>query len=129
MAKEFDVHVGSERIGAVRVWEDGLYLRFSCRCAISGDVMFSLKLRGRAGEVDLGLLAPMDGSFGLEKRISRKQVGEEPWCFFLRPRHKALDQRFIPIRAEEPFAYLHRLEQCFMAVRDGEAGIFLPNEK
>ena len=129
MKKEYDVMLVSEKIGSVRVREDGLYTHFSCRCKISGEVMFTLKMRHQGGELELGLLSPMDGCFGIEKRISTKQTGEGRWEFYLRPRHEKMQHTFVPIRAEEPFAYLRRLEGAVMAVRDGQRGIILSNEK
>lgn len=129
MTKAYDVKMAGKTIGHVNVWPDGLYLHFSCRCNFSGEVMYQLVLRSQDREENLGLLVPMDSRFGLEKKLPKKQIGQGSLGFFLKPRHEKGENRFVPIRAEEPFAYLRQLEQAVLAVRSGQIGIVLPSEK
>ena len=127
--KIYSVSIGGENVGSVNVETAGLYYRFCCECQLSGEVMFHLMLSTEEGEHYLGLLAPRNGSYVLEKMVAKKKVGKGAWKFLLRPRHEPVTQRFIPIRAEEPFAYLSRLQELVLAVRNGQMGVILKMEK
>ena len=115
----------NETIGRCNVERRGLYCHISCRCGKVGDGICRLMLQCGDGVVDLGILVPMDGGFGLEKRLPAKNLPEGQPHF----RVKAVDQRaednFVPVRAGEPFAYLSRLQTARFARRDGEAGVIL----
>lgn len=110
--------------GNVTVTKEGLYYRFSCRCKLSGDVMHRLVVTTDAGNVDLGVLVPMDGQFGTEKRISCKKFGANPQ-FRLLPKHERMQGRFVPIYPEEPFAYMTKLKNAFLATQNGQTGILI----
>ena len=125
----YDVTLAGENVGNVQVRKEGLYLSFQCRCHLSGEVMYHLILRQDAREENLGLLVPVGKAYGLEKKLPAKQVGQGNMRFLLRPRHEKSAGRFVPIRAEEPFAYLRFLGEAFLAVRGGEVGAILPCEK
>lgn len=125
----YDVMLAGEKVGSVSVQQEGLYIRYSCNCILSGEVMYNLVLRSSQREFCLGVLVPKDGSFGLVKRMPLKEVGTDQAEFFLRPRHEKMNDRFVPIRAEEPFAYLRHLGDCVLASRNGQMGLILPKEK
>ena len=59
-------------------------------------------------------------------RIPIKRLGEGELQFRAVPRHMEMQGQFIPVTPEEPFAYLSRLENAFMEIRSGKAGIVLP---
>lgn len=129
LTNAYDLMMAGEKLGCVMVSEEGLYHHISCRCHISGEVMMQLVLHNIEGDQTIGLLVPMDGQFGLEKRIAKKRMGQGTFTFVLRPRHDRVDDRFVPIRPEEPFAYLKHLEHAVFAVRNGQAGLRLKHEK
>ena len=108
--------------GTVRVERMGLYYHFSCRCrSESGQIR--LWMRRGEQEMDLGLCVPMDGEFGTEKRLPVKDCGEGEPGFFLRSPH--VRQRFIPLAPEEPFRYIHRLENAYLEQRGNTLGIVI----
>ena len=80
-----------------------------------------------AGCVDLGLLHPGDGGFGLEISVAVKTLGEGRMCFRLENREE--ETRFVALDPLKAFAYLHLLEHCRFAVRDGVSGLLLPGKK
>lgn len=129
MKESRDLVMAGEKLGTVTFWQEGLYMHFSCRCRLSGEVMFHLMAQCADGVCCLGLLCPMDGVYGLEKRIPMKQLGQGRLEFSLRPRHAPVGGRFVPMRCDEPFAFLDQIAQARYAVRDGQRGLVLPEEK
>ena len=125
MVGTYDVRMGDRSVGTVKVEKEGLYYRFSCRCSLSGDVMCRLWMRSGGKETDLGLCVPMGDAFGTEKRLPVKQCGPEIPTFFLRPKQTEVRGNFIPLSPEEPFRYIHRLENAFLERRDGQLGIVI----
>ena len=121
MIGSYEIRQGT---GTVNVTKEGLYYRFSCRCNLTGEVMHRLVVRTDAGQVDLGVCVPMEGRFGAEKKLPCKKFGSNPE-FFLLPKHEGVKGRFVPIRAEEPFAYLSKLKNAFLEIRNGEIGIMI----
>ena len=114
----------SQGTGAVTVEKQGLYYHFSCRCRLSGEVMHRLVVTTDAGRVDLGVCVPMDGQFGVERRVPCKRFGKDP-KFQLLPKHERMQGKFVPIYPEEPFAYMTKLKNAFLDVRDGQIGIVI----
>jgi hypothetical protein len=52
-----------------------------------------------------------------------KQLGEGELRFQVAVRHQKPDKLFVPVRAEEPFAYLSRLTDAYLAKKDGRLGV------
>ena len=119
----YEVFQDDRGAGTVRVERLGLYYHFSCRCRPSGAEPLRLWMRCGRRETDLGLCVPMDGEFGTEKRIPVKQCGEGEPSFFLRSPH--IRRQFVPLSPEEPFRYIHRLENAYLEQRNGVIGIVL----
>ncbi|MBQ8238661.1 MAG: hypothetical protein IJZ39_11010 [Oscillospiraceae bacterium] len=125
MVGSYDVRMGDRPVGTVKVEKEGLYYRFSCRCSLSGEVLCRLWLRSGGKEIDLGLCVPMEAGFGTEKRMPVRQCGEDAPEFFLRPKGADTRGNFVPISPEEPFRYLHRLENAFLERRGSRLGIVI----
>lgn len=121
MVGSYEIQQGT---GTVNVTKKGLYYRFSCRCKLSGEVMHRLVVRTDAGQVDLGVCVPMEGSFGVEKKVPCKRFGNNP-SFQLMPKHEGMQGRFVPIYPEEPFDYLSKLKNAFLEIRNGQVGIVI----
>lgn len=121
----YEVRLGDRAAGTVRVERQGLYYRFSCRCSLSGERMHRLVLRRGGVETDLGLCVPMAGAFGTEKRIPAARCGQGTPEFILRPKGASERGQFIPLSPEEPFRYLHRLQDAHLERRDGTLGIVI----
>lgn len=121
MVGKYEVYLLDRPVGTVTVERQGLYYCFSCRCVVNEKGMYRLLLRSGGREADLGLCVPMADGFGTEKRLPVKQCSAGKPEFLLRPR----GGQFVPISPEEPFRYIHRLENAFLERRDGRLGIVI----
>ena len=125
--RRFDVYEKDLVVGTVILGRRGLYWAVSCRCDAEKGRGKRLIAEVDAGCVDLGLLYPVDGGFGLETSVAVKTLGEGRMCFRLE--NRAEETRFVALDPLKAFAYLHLLEQCRFAVRDGVSGLLLPGKK
>ena len=125
MDGRYEVFQEGKAVGKVEVCREGLYYRFSCRCRPAGDGMMRLWMTCGEEETDLGLCVPMEGVVGTEKRISAKLCGPGEPQFCLYHKDDIFRGRFIPLSPEEPFRYLHRLENAFLERRGRQIGIVL----
>jgi hypothetical protein len=83
--------------------------------------------KGERGRIDLGLLYPLDDSFGLETSVAVKRLGEGKICFFLETANSGGE--WIALDEKIPFAYLSKLEHCRFCIRDGIKGVLLSAKK
>ena len=116
---------GKESVGKVQVLPDGLYLRFICRCQLTGDVVCRLIVHCGDHQENLGVVVPVDDGFGLDKRIPAKRLADGELSFVLMPKHEENSGKFIPIYPEEPFAYIARLKESFLIRQNGQVGIVI----
>ena len=70
----------------------------------------------------LGVPVPEGTVFRLDTRIPQKKLGQEKFRLYVRPDRVQPDEFFVPIRPEEPFAYLCRLKEAYLARREGLLG-------
>ncbi len=129
MEGTYDVVLGGQTMGRVTVRKQGLYWQFDCQCNLSGEVMFDLIACVGQQREKLGLLTPEQGRYTLRTQLPAKRLGEGTPAFLLQPRHSCMKDRFVPVRPDEPFAYIHRLEDTYLAIFDGQVGLVLPSEK
>ena len=122
---EYDIRLGTDVVGKANVERRGLYYYFSCRCKLSGAVMCRVSVSCGGHHENLGVLIPMGDVFGLDTKLAVKRLGEGVFRFLVLPKHQKTAAQFIPIRPEEPFAYITRLQDAFMEIRDGQVGIVL----
>ena len=123
---EYSITSGEENIGNVQVERQGLYYRISCRCKLTGCVRYNLLVVSGENTVDLGLCVPKDGVFGVDTSIPIKRVGEGTLTFYVRPRHSAIQGKFLRVSPDEPFAYIRRLQQAHLERVGDSIGIILP---
>lgn len=76
-------------------------------------------------ETDLGLCVPTGGCFGLETSIPIKRIGEGMLSFRAQTRHRELPGTFLSVHPDEPFRYIARLKDAYLARRDGRTGIVI----
>lgn len=124
----YEISMGSKSVGSVTVRRQGLYLHFSCRCQLTGAVMCRLAVKCGGKQENLGVLIPMDGQFGLEKKIPAKRLGQGTPEFQILFKQEKPEGKFVPIYPEEPFAYMTKLKDAFLAVQAGQVGIVLKEE-
>ena len=127
MVGKFDVHLGDKVTGDVHVERQGLYYYFRCRCTLPGKGMYRLTVSSDGKREDLGGCVPMEGRFGVEKKIPCKRLGEGTPEFRLVVKGESgvSPGKFIPVYPEEPFAYIRKLENAFLVHRDGQVGIMI----
>ena len=125
MEGNYEVVLGGTACGKVQVTRQGLYYRFVCRCRLSGDLLYRLRVSCGEKQEELGVLVPVDGGFGLDKRIPAKRLGEGVPEFRLYTKRDAVEGRFVPIIPEEPFSYIAKLKSAYLVQRDGQAGILI----
>lgn len=128
MEGNYEVKFGAQTVGKVQVLRQGLYYRFICRCMMNGDVVSRLIVNCDGKCENIGVLIPSDENFVLDKKIPAKIFGEGTPNFYLAPRHDTVNGKFIPIYPEEPFAYIARLKDAFLATKNGRPGAVLKPE-
>ena len=121
----FEIKDGANSVGKVTVEQQGLYYRISCRCHLTGKGMHRLMVCCNEKQEDLGTLVPMDGAFGIEKRIPVKRLGEGIPEFMLMSKDRVQKGKFIPVYPEEPFSYMSRLKDAYLERRNGQLGIMI----
>lgn len=127
---DYGVFFGDKSVGKAQVTQQGLYYHVVCRCSLSGEVMYRLEVSCGGKRENLGILVPWENGFGLDTRFPISRVGRGELSFRLLPRHDSLEGRmFVPITPEEPFAYLSRLKDSFLEIREGERGASIPRTK
>ena len=119
----YDITLGGRSVGQAAVFQNGLYLYFDCRCRLSGETVCRIRVKCGGKEEDLGIPVPEGRDFVLRRKIPAKRLGTGVPEFRLEPKGMRLPENWVPVRAEEPFAYLTRLQDAFLEVRDGQAGV------
>ena len=127
MERYYSVSGNGTQEGKVLVKQQGLYYDFSCRCRLSGDVMYRLQVTCGSVHENLGILVPKDGCFVLHTKIPVKRLGTGDMFFTLLPKQESVSETFVPIHPEEPFAYISRLKRSFLQYKDGQPGISIQN--
>ncbi len=122
---EYDIRMGRDVIGKANVERQGLYYHFSCRCRLSGAVIYRVMVTCDGHSENLGVLMPMGDVFGLEKKLAVSRLGVGVFRFQAMPKHQQSIGQFVPIRPEEPFAYITRLQDAFLEIREGQVGVVI----
>lgn len=125
MEENYGVYFGKDQMGKVQVQRQGLYYRFTCRCRLTGDVVCRLHVACGDKRESLGVVVPMDDGFGLDTRIPVKRLGEGKMEFLLVPKHELGSGTFVPVYPEEPFAYIERLKDAYLARKEGQVGVMI----
>ena len=126
--QEYPLDFGGQTVGKVQVREEGLYRVFHCRCKFPGEIISKAVLWVGDCLIHLGVLAPVGDGFGLDTRIPRKRIPEGEWRFEVVPGRGVLAGRYIPIKPEEPFAYLARLKDAYLSRMGDQVYAVIPSE-
>lgn len=116
---------GGETIGHAVVERKGLYYHFSCRCDLSGEVIYRLTVSCGDRSENLGIPVPGENGFVLNTRLPVNKLGQGEMTLRAVPKHSALGGKFIPVSPDEPFAYLRQIEKAVYEKRNGQPGIVL----
>lgn len=124
----YDILLGGESAGNARVTREGLYYRFDCSLRLSGEVMYKLTVTGSNGTLDLGVPAPNGQAFTLTTRIPVKRVGDGPFLIRAVPKHAPVGTKFVPLKEDEPFRYLNKLNDAVFTRVNRQPGLLLKEE-
>ncbi|MBE6976711.1 MAG: hypothetical protein E7439_05920 [Ruminococcaceae bacterium] len=124
----YEIQMGGQAVGKARVTRQGLYYHFDCRCRLSGQVICRLVAQSGDKTENLGIPVPCGKEFVLQKLVAAGKLGNG--CLEIRvvPKGVALDSSFIPLKPEEPFAYIARLKNACLQRKNGQLGILLREE-
>ncbi len=125
MKQTFDVYLGNQKAGTAQVEKKGLYYRISSRCRLTGAVIYKLVVTCGDKDVKLGVFVPDGDAFSMVTTIPIKHIGDGQMQFKIVPRHAPVKEHFIPLTADEPFAYISQLEDAHLQRRDDTVGIVL----
>ncbi len=125
MEGTYEVIFAGRPAGQVELSRQGLYCRLRCRCQWLDTAMYDLW----RGNMSLGLLRPKGNELVLDTSFPMKRLQESCGSFQLRPRHGKMPENFVPVYPEEPFSYLRRLENAYLAIKDGQMGVVLDAQK
>ena len=152
MADTYEIVYEGKPVGSVRTEKQGLYLCFHCRCALPDGRMYRIHVCSGDKREDLGICIPVEGKFGMDKKIPSKRLGEGALTFQLVPKdwkpekfvaepelpvqEEVLTEPepviaeepegiFVPVSEEEPFQQLDMLEDAVMDVRGDQVGIVI----
>lgn len=125
MEGTWNVYFEEKNVGNCCICREGLYYRIVCRCSRVTDAVCRLAVQCGEQTVDLGVLVPVEGGFGLDKRLPEKRLPQGEPRFLIRSPAQSVDGRFVPVREGAPFAYLSELTGARFARRGGEVGVVL----
>ena len=129
MEGTYEVNKNGQVVGRATVTREGMYYQIRCRCDLNEEGMFRLVIDFEDDRIDLGILVPDGKGFGLQTRINTKTLGQGSPAFSILPRRESIQHTVIKLCPEEPFRYLSRLEDAFLAKRNGEIFLCFHNEK
>lgn len=128
MVGTYPIFLGAEVAGQAAVEKWGLYYCFSCRCQLTGEVIYRITVSCGDHSENLGIPAPEGRGFSLKAKIPASRFGKGTPTFHLVPRHPTAGEPFIPLSPETPFPYLKRLERAHLSNKEGQIGIVFSEE-
>lgn len=117
---DYEVKIGNETVGHVTMEKQGLYYKIRCSCRLTGAIIYRLAAKIGKQIINIGICAPKGKYFCVERKLPTKLFGEETPVFSLIPKHEPMDKSFVPLRADEPFAYICELQNAYLENRDGD---------
>ena len=121
MEGKYDIKLWDKPVGTADVTREGLYYRFRCRCRLAMDAVCKVSV----GEISLGVLVPEGDWFVLNTRLPVKRFTGEKMDFQVITDRPILAGKFVPIKPEEPFAYIERLKTAYLTRQDGQIGVII----
>ena len=86
MAETYDITHEGAPVGTARMEKQGLYYVFSCRCRLPEEGLYRIHAINGDAREDLGICIPVDGVFGMDKKVPQKRIGEGMLTFELIPK-------------------------------------------
>ncbi len=129
MEGNYPIYRDGRIVGQAAVSREGLYWHFRCQCRRSWDVVSRLYVTWDGGEECLGIPVPEGEVFRLDTRLPQKRMGQGKLRFAVRADGVQADGNFVPIKPEEPFAYIARLKDAYLARKDGQVGAMIKSPR
>jgi hypothetical protein len=117
----YKVYKSQEAVGEVVLTQEGLYYRIRCNCKPTNEIL-RLVCRSTQEETVIGVCAPTEWGFGIERRVPVKKMGQPPLEFQLLG-EMDMQGDFYKLTDRLPDVLLDKLERCRFVVRDGVAGL------
>lgn len=102
MTDTYDITYDSAPVGRALMKKQGLYYAFSCRCRLPDEGLYRIHAISADRREDLGICVPMDGGFGMDKKIPIKRMGEGELTFQLVPKDWKQQEPAIVPEPEKP---------------------------
>lgn len=125
MEGNYPIYHGTQQVGQANITRRGLYYQFDCRLRLSGAVIFRLEIRCGDITENLGVPVPEGSIFVLRKTLPANRFPQEKPEFQILPKHEPMNEFFVPLHPDEPFAYLARLQDARLQRRGDQLGIVL----
>lgn len=129
MEGTYVVNSSGQAVGSVIITKQGLFYHFCCRCKLSGEDMVRLIMEVDGTSMDLGILVPVDGCFGLNSRLSIKKHEKGKLRFYLKLQKDTSTDGLVSICPQEPFRYISKLESAYLTRRNGILMVGFREEK
>ena len=120
-----DVRNENSVVGKIYLAKQGLYCKLRCKCILNKTGIYRLHLKCFGTDRNLGVLIPDQMHYVLESTIAAKYVDFDHPQFYITGLRDNTDEEFVPICSDRPFAYIHKLENARIAIRDGKIGIMV----
>ena len=123
--QEFDIYLDGRVVGTAYVNREGLYYKFRCSCMFGEKGIYKLIVRCGQQKESLGICLPQGESFGLEKRVPVKRLGEGTMQFTAVSQNAGSPERFVPLQEETPFEWISKLKKARFEIREGIMGLVI----
>ena len=128
MSENYPVLLGNACIGQACVSRQGLYYQITCSCRLSGEAVCRILVSSGDKEESVGILVPENGKFAVRSRIAASSLGSGVLSFRAVPKLTEINDSFIPIRPDEPFALIACLDEMSLEKRGAVTGLCMNSQ-
>ncbi len=125
MEKQYEIRYQGNPCGIANISRQGLFLIIQCCCSLESTEPLKIILRSADRMIDLGWCMKQPYGYGLQKRISIKELPAEPIEFSLEAECR---ESFDIVAENTPFPLIDRLYTGKFAIQGGIPGIVLPDQ-
>lgn len=125
MEEVFDAWLEDICAGQVYLKKEGLFYCINCRINPPAIKKYRLTVRNEDMEYDLGLFVPCENGMVITTRIPEKRFLKGNIKFNVVKDQRNPQKVFVPICAEEPFAYIDKLDNTTLAKEKGKIGVYM----
>lgn len=122
---QFDVYLGCQSVGKVTIQKQGCFYVIDCFCSIPMIEGYKLILNSNDKEMNLGRFIPHSNGVGLKTRVKADTVDMSKVRFYILSAKSLSTSEFYPVYEDKPFAYLEKISQSVLQIRDGIYGIVI----